>query len=251
MDVIRFGLGVRALRGRRRLTQTELAVRIGVSRAVIWRIERGHVDRVAVHTLERVAAELGARIDLRLLWQGEGLDRLLDARHAALVEHVVALLTAFGWVAIPEVSFNIRGERGSIDILAFHPRSGSLLIVEIKSVVPDYQAMLAGLDRKGRLGRDVARERGWNVMSVTRLLVLPEDRTARRRVESHAATIRAALPARNAEIRRWLRDPVGTANGVMFVTDAHEASTRHRVSRRQRDADQIPRSAPESSTHRT
>ena len=24
----------------------------------------------------------------------------------------------------PEVSFNVRGERGSIDILAFHPRNG-------------------------------------------------------------------------------------------------------------------------------
>lgn len=248
MDVVRFGLGVRALRLRRRLAQAQLAASAGVSRAVIWRIERGQADRVAVHTVERVAAALGARIERRLLWQGEGLDRLLDARHAALVEHVVALLNADGWEATSEVSFNIRGERGSIDVLGFHRPTGSLLVVEIKSVVPDLQAMLAGLDRKGRLSRDVAHERGWRVVSVTRLLVLPNDRTARRRVDSHAATIRSVLPARNVEIRQWLRNPVGTAHGVMFVTDAPEVSTRHRVSCRRSTTRPIPRLPAERST---
>lgn len=251
MDVIRFGLGMRALRLRRRLAQRQLTARAGVSRAVIWRIERGHADRVAVHTLEGIATVLGARIDLRLLWQGEGLDRLLDARHAALVEHMVALLNAVGWEATSEASFNIRGERGSIDVLGFHPPTGSLLVVEIKSVMPDLQAMLMGLDRKGRLGRDVARERGWHVTSVTRLLVLPNDRTARRRVDSHAATIRSALPARNVDIRRWLRHPVGTMHGVIFVTDAPEAGTRHRVSGRRSTTRQIPRLSAERSTRRS
>lgn len=242
VDVIRFGLGLRALRLRRRLTQAQLAARAGVSRTVVWRIERGQADRVTVQTLERVAGALGARIDLRLLWQGEGLDRLLDARHAGLVECVVELLHGHGWEATSEASFNIRGERGAIDVLGFHPQTGSLLVVEVKSVVPDIQAMLGGLDRKGRLGRDVSRDREWHVTSVTRLLVLPNDRTARRRVESHAATIRSTLPAGNVEIRRWLRSPVGTMHGVLFVTDAPQASTRQRVSTRRPIAHAIPRS---------
>ena len=42
-----------------------------------------------------------------------------------------------GWDVATEVSFNVRGERGSIDILAFHQATGSLLVIEIKSVVPD------------------------------------------------------------------------------------------------------------------
>lgn len=193
-------------------------------------MERGQADRVALHTLTRVAAVLGARIDLRLLWQAEGLDRLLDAGHARLVERVVSLLTANGWVASSEVSFNIRGERGSIDVLAFHLGTSSLLVVEVKSVVPDLQAMLVTLDRKGRLGREIGRERGWDPRSVTRLLVLPNDRTARRRIEAHAATIGATLPAATVAVRRWLRAPIGTMHGVMFVTDDPQASTRHRVS---------------------
>ena len=181
MDVIRFGLGMRALRRKRGWTQDELGARARVSRAAIWRIERGQADRVAVHVLVRVAAALGARIDVRLLWQGEGLDRLLDAGHADLVERIIELLTASDWLTATEVSFNVRGERGSIDILAFHPPTGTLLVIEVKSVVPDMQAMLSGIDRKGRLAREIARSRGWNVTTVTRLLILPDDRTARRR----------------------------------------------------------------------
>lgn len=229
MDAIRLGLGYRALRQRRRLTQAQLGAKARVSRSVVCRIERGNADRVAVYTLVRVAAVLDARIDVRLLWQGEGLDRLLDARHARLVDVVLEILTSSAWEVATEVSFNIYGERGSIDILAYHPATGSLLVIEIKSVVPDMQSMLAGLDRKGRLAGDIAHERGWRVTSVSRLLVLPNDRTARRRVEDHASTFRTALPARTIEVRGWLARPEGTIHGVMFVSDVHQPGARQRV----------------------
>jgi transcriptional regulator with XRE-family HTH domain len=234
MDVIRFGLGVRALRRKRGWTQDDLAAKSQVSRTAVWRIERGRADRVAVHVLVRVVAALGARIDVRLLWHGEGLDRLLDAGHADLVERTLRLLASSDWMTATEVSFNVRGERGSIDILAFHPGTGSLLVIEIKSVVPDLQAMLSVIDRKGRLARDIAQERGWQVTSVTRLLVLPDDRTARRRVERHSATFRTALPARTIEVRRWIRRPEGAMHGVLFLSDARHTSTRHRVASRRR-----------------
>lgn len=235
MDVIRFGLGIRALRRKRAWTQGHLAAKTHVSRTAVWRIERGHADRVAVHVLMRVAAARGARIDVRILWQGEALDRLLDSSHADLIEQMLGLLSASDWLVATEVSFNIRGERGSIDILAFHP--ATLLVIEIKSVVPDMQAMLGGIDRKGRLARELARERGWHATSVNRLLVLPDDRTARRRVDHHAATFRTALPARTAEVRRWVRRPEGTMHGVLFLPDARHASARHRVLSRRPDRD--------------
>ena len=154
---------------------------------------------------------------------------MLDAGHADLVERTPELLASSDWLVATEVSFNVRGERGSIDILAFHPETGSLLVIEIKSVVPDMQVMLSGIDRKGRLASEIARDRGWRVTSVTRLLVLPDDRTARRRVERHAATFRTALPARTVEIRRWIRKPDGTMHGVLFLPDALHTSARHRI----------------------
>lgn len=80
MEPIRFGQSIRALRRRKRWTQQRLADAIGVSRPVIGRIERGQGDGVTVRTLVRVAALLGATVSVRVLWHGEGLDRLLE-RH--------------------------------------------------------------------------------------------------------------------------------------------------------------------------
>jgi transcriptional regulator with XRE-family HTH domain len=232
MDAMRFGLGVRALRGRRRWIQAELGQRAEMSPAAIGRIERGRADRVTVHTLDRVAAELGGRVDVRLLWNGEGLDRLLDQRHASLVDSTLEVLAEAGWSTAVEAWFAIRGERGSIDVLAFHAASASLLVIEVKSVVPDLQAMLVTLDRKGRLAAEIARDRGWRARTITRLLVLPDDRTARRRVAELERTFDAVLPARTVEVRRWLGSPIGSKHGVLFLTRRTQAGTRHRSASR-------------------
>jgi len=229
MDVIRFGLGIRALRRRRGWTQLRLALESGTSRSAIQRIERGRAAEVAVDKLIRITAALGAAISLRILWQGEAFDRLLDADHATLIDAMLDLLRREGWELATEVSFNLDRERGSIDILAFHAATGTLLVVEVKSVVPDLQSMLHGIDRKARIAPRIARERGWNVRSVARLLVLPDDRTARRRVASHAATFAVALPARTVEVRRWLRTPAGPLAGILFLGRPTTNAGRHRV----------------------
>jgi hypothetical protein len=127
----------------------------------VARIEQGAASRLTVGTLERVAAAVGARVVCRLSWNGEALDPLLDESHADVVERTVRLLQASGWVVATEVSFNIYGDRGAVDILAFHSAAAVLLVVEVKSVVPDLQATLATLDRKVTLGRPIASARGW------------------------------------------------------------------------------------------
>lgn len=229
MDPVRFGLSIRALRRRRGWTQRQLATAAETSSSAVSRVERGRADRLSVRALVSLAGALGARVSVRVLWQGEELDRLLDGDHARLVEWVVRRLASEGWTAVPEVTFQIRGERGSIDVLARQPATGHVLVVEVKSVVPDVQATLAGIDRKVRLAPMIARERGWAVSSVSRILVLPNDRTARRRVDEFAATFARAFPARTVELRRWMAAPDGAVAGVMFVSDATQAGARHRV----------------------
>ena len=187
------------------------------------------MHRVAAPTLIRVAAALGATVSVRILWHGEALDRLLDAGHADLVERTLALLKSWSWDCATEVSFSIAGERGSIDILAFHAPTGTLLVIEVKSVVPDMQAMLHGIDRKARLGPRIAGDRGWKVATVARLLVLPDDRTVRRRVRQHATTLALALPARTIAVKRWLQAPAGPMSGILFLPDDRQAVPRHRV----------------------
>ncbi|HEY6571113.1 MAG TPA: helix-turn-helix transcriptional regulator [Candidatus Limnocylindrales bacterium] len=220
MDLNRFGRAIRALRRRRHWRQSDLADAAHVSASQVGRVERGESRRLPVESLERVALALGASLDLTIRWKGEGLDRLLDEAHARLVELVVRNLRAMGWDVAVEVSFSIRGERGSIDVLAFHPGSRLLVVIEVKSVTPDMQAMLFGLDRKGRLAPAIARDRGWFPTVTVRLLVLADTRTNRRRLDAHAATVRAALPAGTREVLRWLRDPrVQPRPGVWFVSD--------------------------------
>ena len=229
MDSVRVGLQIRALRRQRRWTQVELGRRSALSGAQISRIERGLADRLAIRKLERVLLDLGARLHVRVLWRGEELDRLLDRDHARIVEQVLDLLARDGWLARPEVSFQVAGERGSIDILAWHAATRSLLVVEVKSVVPDIQATIGGLDRKARLGPVIARDRGWVPRFVARVLALPDDRTSRRRIDAFASTFDRALPARTTIVKRWLANPDGTLAGVLFLSNPPHVQARHRV----------------------
>jgi transcriptional regulator with XRE-family HTH domain len=227
VDWIRLGLAFRALRIRRGWRQLDLALRAGVSRSAISRIERGHAGGIAGAILVRVAAALDARFDVALRWRGEALDRLLDSAHARLVERVVELLTAFAWDVAVEVSFAIGGERGSIDVFARHRTTGVLLVVEVKTVVPDNQAMLYALDRKARLAPRIAAERGWPMASaVARILVVAEGTTSRRRVAALGATYRTVLPKRGAAVRAWLRMPTGALAGLLFLPYTTGATTR-------------------------
>lgn len=138
MDPIRLGHAYRALRLRRRWRQRDLGARAGVSASVVSRIENGKLDSVSIATLRRLAEALDAMVEVRIRWNGEGLDRLLDQAHAGLVEAFVKRLQAAGWLTEVEVSFSIFGERGSIDVLGYHEAAGIVLVTEVKSVVPDF-----------------------------------------------------------------------------------------------------------------
>lgn len=220
MELSRFGRGIRALRVRRRWRQADLAARAGIARSIVGRIERGERAGLTLDAVAAVADALGAAAELRLRWEGEALDRLLDEGHARLVDRIVAWLRAAGWDVLVEVTFSRYGERGSIDILGWHPVRRRLAVFEVKSVTPDLQAMLGGLDRKARLGPAIARDRGWPADVAGRVLVVWATRTNRRRLEAHRDSVTAALPAGTREVLRWLRDPVAPSiAGVWLVSD--------------------------------
>jgi transcriptional regulator with XRE-family HTH domain len=228
MDPVRLGADLRLLRIRKGWSQSRLARESRVPRWVVVDVEGGRAGRCRIEHLAELAAAAGGYLSVRVQFHGEGLDRLRDRDHAALVDQLVEWLRAVGWDVATEVSFNEYGERGSIDILAFHPETGALLVVEVKTVVPDVGGMLATLDRKVRLARGIAATRGWQVRTVARLLVLPDGSTARRRVEQHAATFTNAFPERTAAVRRWLRSPVGVLSGLIFLSNAQPADNRRR-----------------------
>lgn len=230
---MRFGRGIRALRIRRRWRQKDLAKASGLSPTMIARIERGGAGSIPAAKLDRAAHALGATTDLRLNWNGEALDRVLDAGHAALVDMVAGMLRSLGWEVVLEATFVIRGERGSIDVLAWHTASRVVVAIEVKSVVPDIQAMLAAIDRKARLAIEIGRARGWDPVAVGRLLVIGDTRTSRRRVEAFANTFLSEFPQRAIEVRRWLASPTPAPplRGLWFLSGGHAMPIRHRVRR--------------------
>jgi hypothetical protein len=177
---------------------------------------------------------LGGELEVRVRWRGEELDRLLDGTHAAIGEALIRILTDCGWECAAEVTFAIRGEQGSVDLLAWHPPSGRLLVIENKSVVPDLQKMLSSLDRKVRLGREIAAQCGWRTSGVARAIVLTGTPTNRRRAERFGATLKAVLPQDGRDMRRWLAQPEGPAPAALwFLSDSQvmTAIKRRRVRR--------------------
>jgi transcriptional regulator with XRE-family HTH domain len=219
VDGVRIGRSIRALRLRRAWRQEDLAQAAKVSRGVVAHIEQGRGDRVTVQTFEKVVSALGARLIWRIDWQGEALDRLLDHAHAEMVEWVVRTLQAYGWLCATEVSFNVYGERGSIDVFGFDPHAGALLVVEVKATIGDAQDTQMSLDRKTRLATRIAAERGWTARTVSKLLVVRAGSTARRRIAGFEATFSNAFPDRSVDVRRWLKKPGSRRiSGIWFVS---------------------------------
>ena len=226
MDSLRVGRSIRALRIRRGWRQSDLAAASGVARSVVSRLELGALVSTRLGSVESVCNALGADLDVRVRWHGEGLDRLLDQAHAGLVERFVSLVRRAGWEAAVEVTFNVYGERGSVDVLGWHAATRSLLVGEIKSVVDDAQGTLAPLDRKVRHGARIGQNRGWEPATVSQVLVVGDGSTNRRRIGDLASTFEAALPARGTEFRRWLRAPSGSIAALVFLPDAPQKGTR-------------------------
>ena len=154
-------------------------------------------------------------------WRAGDLDRLLNRGHSALHESVARMFRDElpAWVLAPEVSFAIYGERGVIDILAWHPGRRALLVIELKTDLADMNELVGTFDRKRRLARQIGLERGWDPVTVSAWLIVVGSRTSRRRVAAHAAMLRGALPDDSRAIRRWLRDPVRPVAGLSFWTD--------------------------------
>ena len=188
------------------------------SQSVVSRIERGHLETLTLETIRRVLAALDARTDVVVRWRGGDLDRMLGASHAALHEDVAQrLLSQPGWRVAPEVSFSIYGERGVIDILAWHEATRCLLVIELKTELVDFNELLGTLDRKARLAREVAAERGWTRASrVSVWLIVVDSSTSRRRAREHGTMLRAALPDDGRAMRRWLARPSGRVAAVSF-----------------------------------
>lgn len=227
MDDRRVGSIIRALRIGRRWRQVDLAQRAGVSRQMVSKIERAHLASVTLRSLRVVVGALGVEADVVINGYGRDLDRLLNVRHGAMHEAIARRLRSVGgWLVAPEVSYSVYGERGVIDVLAWHVDRRALLVIELKTSIVDVNDLMGSMDRRRRLGPRVALERGWRPEQVGAWVAAADTPSNHRRLASHATVLRAAFPDDGRTVRRWLKDPAGPLAALSFLSPATGSGAR-------------------------
>jgi transcriptional regulator with XRE-family HTH domain len=220
---LELGRLMRLLRRRRGWRQEDCARRAGVHRSTWSALEVGHLDGMTLGTLRRCAAVLEVRLHTVPRWRGTDLARLLDDDHAALQAAWADRLCRWGWQVRVEVSFNHYGDRGRVDLLAWHPAGRILVVGEIKSELADAQGLLGPLDIKVRLGPRLAAAAGWATPAiVVPLLVIRDGSTVRSRL-ARLAPLFASFVHRGRVAAGCLRHPERLAGGLLILSDLRTA----------------------------
>jgi hypothetical protein len=164
---------------------------------------------------------LDATVRVTAWWNGAALDRLIDQRHAGVVERTARTLARYDFRVATEVSINDYGDRGSIDVFGGRDATRAIFVGEAKSEWGSLEETVRRLDITIRVAPKLATATfGWRAAVVAGVLVFPEDRTARRIADAYAATLAASVPARGREVRQWLSQPSGNLRDIWFLTDA-------------------------------
>jgi hypothetical protein len=179
--------------------------------------------------MDRLATALGATLSVDLRWRGAELDQLIDRVHARLAAAASERLERLGWIVYAEVSFNHFGDRGRCDLVAWHARTRTLLVGEVKSAWGNLQDALGRLDVKVRLGAEIAS--GLGLARPDRVLgafVVQDHGAGRRVIRAHDALFRR-YGMRGRRAFAWLRRPESAAvSGLLWFEspDAAEGCTR-------------------------
>lgn len=176
--------------------------------------ELGEIESASVRSLRSHCEALGLSLELTI--RGSTGDVLKDEEHALLTEWVKRQLDSMGWTTEAEASFNIWGERGRMDLLAWNSAAGTVLVDEQKTDISDVQDLIGTLGVKERLARPVARERGWDPASVAVLLVVSKTHRNIRILQRFSALFEQ-FNLRGADAVRWLRQPSGPAHLLLLV----------------------------------
>lgn len=216
----RFGRLLRLIRRRAELTQEQLAVAAGVPVRAISAIEAGSVGSIQVARVRSAFVAAGGQARLSAWWNGAAADRLLDERHADVLERASRVMARLGWQVPAELTYSEFGERGSIDIFGHRRDASAVAVCEVKSAFGSLEEANRTLDTKLRLAPKLCRDRfGWTPSHVARLLIVPDESTIRRVVAAHKQTMESLYPARSREVRAWLRAPMGNIAGLWFLSD--------------------------------
>lgn len=199
------GAALRGCRRDRGWSQARLSAESGVPQTVVSTIER------AVHLnppLETVRV-LGQALDAELIVDIRparlvGKSDQKDPAHAACVAATRRILERTGWLTASEVEITTGRAHGFIDLIAFDPFTGRILVIEVKTEIRD----VGGLERQVgwylRAAPAAARRLGWQGRSVSGIVVGLATTAVDAAVLANRDELAAAFPVRGRAVREVL-----------------------------------------------
>ncbi len=199
------------------LTQLALATQTGVARSYVAAIERGRANP-SLDVIVRLAGALGLELDLALrapIIVGDRRQR--DAVHARCSGYVDRRLRAAGWATAREVAIVDGRWRGWIDLLAFDSRTGTLIVIEIKTVIDDLGALERQVGWYERVARRIARDQGWQPRRIVTWLLALSTEQNEQALTQNRDVIDLAFPVRAPSMDALLEDPDASLSGGRAV----------------------------------
>lgn len=201
------GRAVREARLATGWTQEEVSQRASVSRSLIAKVESGR-GNVTLVTVASVCDALRIRVALRL--EAPFLaDRRsqLEPAHARGVAYVQRCLEGAGWRVAREVEIHHGRSHGWIDLLALHPDTEALLVIEYKTELRDLGLIERTLAWYERAAPETAGQLGWRPRSVASALLMLATETNEIRLAENRLALAGSFPVRAPELRSRLVDP--------------------------------------------
>jgi transcriptional regulator with XRE-family HTH domain len=212
------GLEVQRLRHDSGLSLRALADPVGIHHSHLHRLERGEASP-SLEVLQRIATGLGADLSVRI-YPNAG-PRIHDRIQAPMIQALVASLRR-GLECHPEVPIR-EPVRGYIDLVIVDPIAPRLLAVEAQSELRRLESQIRRhRDVADGLARtELARFAGGDPAAspvVDRVLLLRSTQAMREIARTFEAVLRAAYPARTADLVAALTSPAPwPGSGIAWV----------------------------------
>jgi transcriptional regulator with XRE-family HTH domain len=215
------GRAVLALRTGLGWTQAELAIRADTSQPMVSAVERCKVGDVTFETAWRLLNAMGARVSLSIdpPYLGDRAHQR-DAAHARCTSHVGRRLERAGWIVAREVEVGGDRSRGWIDILAYHPPTGLMLVIEVKTELHDLGQIERSLGWYEREAWASGRRLGWRPRRAVGILLLLATEANDERLRSNREAVDAGFPLRAGVLSRLVDgEELGTVGRGLAMID--------------------------------
>jgi hypothetical protein len=217
---------------RRRWTTGRLAREAGISRSLVYLVERG--DPTTIETYARLGAALGLRFEVFLEDPRTKArpGRAEDPVHAAIVEALAERYAAQGRLVGADEPFQHFQFAGRADVTAVDPIGPDLLHHEVKTAIPNVGELAGAWNMKRQyLARALAERRAvrGGFRSVTHVLTIAWTADCLHVLRLRGATIRSLGPDASNAFARWWDGARPVATGTTSTVVVFNPVGRPRV----------------------